>query len=215
MNTNFVKVNILQINLKALISLFLMLIVSSTILIQSAFAQMSTNNLPKIVKTPTVPSFFQIEKHSWSSQNFLEEINKERSKKRIVKLKENKELNRLAKLRLEDMVNNNYFAHESPTGNGIDELLITSTYNYEWRGENLAYGEFENEADVTKSWMESKWHKYNILYPDFKEIGTAHTVTNFRGGKYLVVVQVFGSQVNKDIVIKNTNQNSKNIISKK
>jgi uncharacterized protein YkwD len=192
-----------------------MLIISSTILIQSAFAQMSTNILPRLPKTPTIPNFFQIEKHAWSSQNFLEEINKERTKKKLGKLKENTELNRLAKLRLDDMVNNNYFAHESPTKNGIDDLLLTSTYDYEWRGENLAYGEFVNEADVTKSWMESKWHKYNILYSDFKEVGTAHTVTNFKGGKYLVVVQVFGKEIKKDIVIKNINQNSKNIISKK
>ena len=117
-------------------------------------------------------------------------------------LKENTELNRLAKLRLDDMIKNNYFAHESPTGNGIDELLDTSNYNYEWRGENLAYGDFNNEADVTKSWMNSKWHKYNILYKNFEEVGTAHTVTSFKGGKYLVVAQVFGKEIKNNNLAK-------------
>jgi uncharacterized protein YkwD len=51
--------------------------------------------------------------------------------------------------------------------------------------------------------MQSKWHKYNILYPDFKEAGTAYAVAEFKGGKYLVVVQVLGSQIkeNKNLAI--------------
>ncbi len=186
MNTNLQKVNtrksLLKINTKYLISLFLIAFLSFSFFIQNVSAEMSTNN--------------------WSNTNFVKEINKERTKKKLSTLKENEELNRLAKLRLEDMIKNNYFAHESPTGNGIDELLLTSAYNYEWRGENLAYGEYENESDVTKSWMKSKWHKYNILYPNFKEVGTAYAVAEFKGGKYLVVAQVFGSQIsNKNIII--------------
>jgi uncharacterized protein YkwD len=180
MNTNYEKVNILPINLKSIISLFIMIILGFSILIQNSFAQMETNT----------------EKYNWNNKTFLKEINKERTKRKLSALKENAELNRLAKLRLDDMLKNNYFAHESPTGNGIDELLLTSSYDYEWRGENLAYGEYEDEKDVTKSWMKSKWHKYNILYPNFKEVGTAYAIADFKGGRYLVVAQVFGSEIN-------------------
>ncbi len=187
MNTNLQKVNtiesLLKINTKYFISLFLMAFLSFTFFIQNVSAEMNTN--------------------TWSNQSFVKEINKERTKKKLSKLTENTELNRLAKLRLDDMIKNNYFAHESPTGNGIDDLLLTSSYDYAWRGENLAYGEYESESDVTKSWMGSKWHKYNILYPNFKEVGTAYAVAEFKGGKYLVVAQVFGSEIkdNKNIII--------------
>ena len=191
MNTNLQKVktkqNTLTINLKSILGIFLIAILSFFIISQNTFAEAGTQTVG----------------YNWSNKNFLKEINKERTNKKLGKLKENKELNRLAKLRLNDMITNNYFAHESPTGNSVDELLINSTYNYEWRGENLAYGEYQDERDVTNSWMSSKWHKYNILYPNFKEVGTAYAIAEFKGGKYLVVAQVFGSQIkdNKNIVI--------------
>ena len=194
MNTSFVKVNIEQNTfarsvLRLSVSLFLIITLLFLVAISQSFAQTNTNSLNSfdLPKTPNAPKLSKIQKYSWSNKNFLKEINKERTKKKLNTLKENVELNRLAKLRLDDMVKNNYFAHDSPTGNGIDELLITSSYNYEWRGENLAYGEFESEVDVTKSWMGSKWHRYNILYRDFEEVGTAYVVTDFKGGKYLVV----------------------------
>lgn len=202
MNTSYIKVNMEQSTsgrsaLRLFISLFLITTLLFLVAISHSFAQTNTNSLGSfdLPKTPSVPKLLKIQKYSWSNKNFLKEINKERTKKKLNTLKENVELNRLAKLRLDDMIKNNYFAHDSPTGNGIDELLTTSSYDYEWRGENLAYGEFENEADVTKSWMASKWHRYNILYKDFEEVGTASTVTDFKGGKYLVVAQVFGKEI--------------------
>lgn len=207
MNTSYVKVNILQNTYKgSVLRLFVIIFLSYSFSINYSFSQMTTSstnsNLFNLPKTPTVPKLLKIEKYSWSNKNFLKEVNKERTKKKLSILKENTELNRLAKLRLDDMIKNNYFAHESPTGNGIDELLDTSNYNYEWRGENLAYGDFNNEADVTKSWMNSKWHKYNILYKNFEEVGTAHTVTSFKGGKYLVVAQVFGKEIKNNNLAK-------------
>ena len=69
---------------------------------------------------------------------------------------ENKELNRLAQERLQDMTKSNYFSHHSPNKKSLDDLLPTSDYKYSARGENLAYGEFEDEADVTNSWMQSE-----------------------------------------------------------
>ena len=37
--------------------------------------------------------------------------------------------------------------------------------------------------------------KYNILYKKFKDIGVAYAVVdNYQGGKYFVVINVFGVQ---------------------
>ena len=132
--------------------------------------------------------------HSWSNTEFLNKVNKERSSRSLKDLKENTELNRLAEERLRDMISSNYFSHDSPNKKDIDSLLFKSSYSYQVRGENLAYGDFSDESDVMNSWMKSKWHRYNILYPSFEEVGTASIVANYMGGKYLVVVQVFGKE---------------------
>ena len=130
----------------------------------------------------------------WSDKALVDKINLERSKGGLVVLKENDELNRLARERLKDLIENNYFSHTSPYKKSLDDILPASSYDYSVRGENLAYGEFDNEGDVTKSWMNSSGHKYNILYKNFREIGTASSVANYMGGKYVVIVQVFGAQ---------------------
>ena len=133
--------------------------------------------------------------NNWSNKKFLQNINSERSKKNLGVLIENKELNRLAQERLGDMIKSNYFSHYSPNKKSLDDILPASDYKYVARGENLAYGEFEDEADITNSWMQSEGHKYNILYKKFKDIGVAYAVVdNYQGGKYIVVVNVFGSQ---------------------
>ena len=133
--------------------------------------------------------------NNWSNKKFLQNINSERSKKSLTKLTENKELNKLAQERLGDMIKSNYFSHFSPNKKSLDDLLPISDYKYGARGENLAYGEFEDESDIINSWMQSEGHKYNILYKKFKDIGVAYVIVdNYQGGKYIVVVNVFGSQ---------------------
>ncbi len=146
------------------------------------------------------------EDYAWSDSSFVTNMNSERASKNLSSLTESAELNRIAEQRLADMIEKNYFSHKSVTSsvNAYDILLASTTYDKKIRGENLAYGEFENENDVMKTWMNSKWHKYNILYRDFREVGTASAVADFRGGRYLVVVQVFG--------VKKYNIEDKNVI---
>lgn len=142
-------------------------------------------------------------KYSWTANSFLNKINKERKKEKLGNLKLNQDLNFLAKKRLDDLISNNYFDHASPTGNDIDYILKSSNYKYDKRGENLAYGEFDDEGDVVKGWMNSRWHKYNILYADFNNVGIAQRVTrDYMGGEYVVVVTVFTKEDSKEAVVK-------------
>jgi uncharacterized protein YkwD len=130
--------------------------------------------------------------YPWSTNSFISSLNQERKKQKLNPIKSNKELERLANARLDDMVSKNYFAHYCTNCQDVDTLLASSTYSYEFRGENLAYGEYENENDVTKAWMRSQSHKFNILYPAFEEIGVAYKMAKYKNGYYLVVVTVFG-----------------------
>ncbi len=136
--------------------------------------------------------------YNWSKKSFLNQINNHRISKKLNTLTLNNDLNRLAEIRLNDMEINNYFAHESPTNNDIDSILTYENYSYDKRGENLAYGEFVNEADVMQGWLNSKWHKYNIEYSDFNNIGVAHKIVkDYMGGDYVLIVTVFTKEENK------------------
>jgi uncharacterized protein YkwD len=140
--------------------------------------------------------------YSWSSNKFLSEINKARSEEKLTKLVINKDLSKLAQMRLNDMTKNDYFAHESPSGNDIDSILKRQKYKYLERGENLAYGEFVDEKDVMVGWMNSKWHKYNIEYAEFNNIGIAHkVVSDYMGGDYILVVTIFTKEKSASKVI--------------
>lgn len=147
--------------------------------------------------------------HAWSSTKILGEINNHRKIQKLSQLQINNELSKLAMMRLTDMEKNDYFAHESPTDNDIDSILTLASYKYDERGENLAYGEFINEADVMNGWMNSKWHKYNIEYSSFNNIGIAHKVVrDYMGGNYILIVTVFTKE-EKAVVKKETQSESK------
>jgi uncharacterized protein YkwD len=140
--------------------------------------------------------------YAFTNKEFINELNKERKREKLSDLTENKDLNKIAEERLKDLIEYNYFAHDSPSGKNVDYFLNNSNYEYIKRGENLAYGEFKNEDDVTAAWMQSKWHKYNILYPDFDQIGIAYYKGNYMGGEYLLVVHVFAESSNTNLASK-------------
>ncbi|MCX6718382.1 MAG: CAP domain-containing protein [Candidatus Staskawiczbacteria bacterium] len=118
-------------------------------------------------------------------------------------LKENQKLNEAAQLKAQNMVQNNYFAHTSPTGVSPWAWFLKAGYNYKYAGENLAIGFFDSQ-EVYQAWLNSPSHKANIVNPNYTEVGTA-VLDGFGSGNTIVVVQEFGSQLPvKTAVAKNT-----------
>jgi uncharacterized protein YkwD len=105
-------------------------------------------------------------------------------------LVENPKLVKAAELKAANMVQNNYFAHTSPTGITPWHWFMQAGYNYKFAGENLAVGFFDSE-EVYNAWLNSPSHKANILNPNYKEVGTA-VVGGFGQSKTIIVVQDFG-----------------------
>lgn len=106
-------------------------------------------------------------------------------------LAENQKLGQAAQLKAENMVQNNYFSHTSPTGITPWHWFLQVGYNYKYAGENLAIGFFDSE-EVYKAWLNSAEHKANIINPNYKEIGTA-VLGGFGKNNAVVVVQEFAS----------------------
>ncbi|MBR3721015.1 MAG: SH3 domain-containing protein [Clostridia bacterium] len=113
-------------------------------------------------------------------------INQQRANNGLSALKVDSELQRVARIKAQDMVNNNYFDHNSPTYGTPFNMMKNFGITYKTAGENIA-GNSSNSAAVT-AWMNSSGHRANILNNSYNYTGLA-VVSSSRYGK--VYVQMF------------------------
>ena len=113
-------------------------------------------------------------------------INKQRINNGLQALKEDGEVQKVARIKAQDMVSNNYFAHESPTYGTPFQMLKKFNISYKTAGENIAANS-SNSSAVT-AWMNSSGHKANILNSNYNYTGIG-VVSSNRYGK--IYVQMF------------------------
>ena len=118
--------------------------------------------------------------------------NTQREKYGLPPLKENAELDASAAIKIEDMFQKQYFAHISPTGEGVGDLAEQAGYKFIAIGENLALGNFENDGTLVQAWMDSPGHRENILNTRYQEIGVAVLKCTFEDKITWLAVQHFG-----------------------
>ena len=113
-------------------------------------------------------------------------INKQRTNNGLPALQNDSEVQRIARIKAQDMVNNNYFSHNSPTYGSPFDMLKSFKVSYKTAGENIAANS-SNSSAVT-AWMNSSGHKANILNSSFNYTGIG-VVSSPRYGK--MYVQMF------------------------
>ena len=113
-------------------------------------------------------------------------INKQRTNNGLAALKNDSEVQRGARIKAQDMVDNNYFSHTSPTYGSPFDMLKSFKISYKTAGENIA-GNSSNSSAVT-AWMNSSGHKANILNSNFNYTGIG-VVSSPKYGK--MYVQLF------------------------
>lgn len=113
-------------------------------------------------------------------------INEQRKEYGLNELQTYSELQRVAKIKAEDIVNNNYFSHTSPTFGTPFEMLKGEGIVYKYAGENLAGNETGIKA--VNAWMNSPTHKENILDADYEYTGISVVDSPIYGKVY---VQLF------------------------
>ena len=118
--------------------------------------------------------------------------NNQRRQNDLANLAANEKLNAAAQAKVEDMFKNQYFAHVSLAGLGVEHWADQSGYEYVALGENLALGNYESDQDLVQAWMDSSGHRANILNTSFEEIGIAVKNGEFEGQDNWLAVQVFG-----------------------
>ena len=102
-------------------------------------------------------------------QRTLDLINEYRVQNGLRKLKPFSELQEVAKLKAEDLVNNEYFAHTSAVLGTPFEMLKDNEVTYKIAGENLAGSTTPEKA--VEAWINSTSHRENILEERFEYTG--------------------------------------------
>lgn len=129
-----------------------------------------------------------------TTQELLVDTNQERSRQHETDLAINSKLSAAAQAKANDMVNRDYWAHNTPDGKTPWAFLKNSGYTYQIAGENLAHG-FLNAHSVVAGWMNSPEHRENLLNDDYEEVGFGiATSDNFQGkGKTTLVVALYAT----------------------
>ena len=96
--------------------------------------------------------------------------NAQRAQYGLAPLTINWELSRMARYKSQDMVDHNYFDHNSPVYGSPFQMMKSFGISYSTAGENIAMGQ-RTPQEVVTAWMNSPGHRANILNKNFKQIG--------------------------------------------
>jgi uncharacterized YkwD family protein len=105
--------------------------------------------------------------------------NQIRVKNGLPPLSLNWELARVARFKSQDMRDQHYFSHQSPTYGSPFNMLKSFGIQFSYAGENIAAGQ-RTPQEVVNSWMNSPGHRANILNRNYTKIGVGYA----SGGEY-------------------------------
>jgi uncharacterized YkwD family protein len=116
-------------------------------------------------------------------------VNQERAKNGLGALSVDSALTKTATLKSQDMAENGYFSHTSPTYGSPFDMMKQFGITYRTAGENIAMGQ-TTPAQVMEGWMNSPGHRANILQSSYTKIGVG--VAQNSSGRYYWTQQFIG-----------------------
>ena len=106
-------------------------------------------------------------------QRVYELTNEEREKHGLAPLEIDIKLSKVSRDKSQDMLDNQYFSHDSPTYGSPFDMMKAYGIEYQAAGENIAKGQNTPE-EVVNAWMNSQGHRENILNSSFTHIGVGY-----------------------------------------
>ncbi|HMM62116.1 MAG TPA: CAP domain-containing protein [Candidatus Saccharibacteria bacterium] len=103
----------------------------------------------------------------------------------------NDKLTKAAYMKAQDMFDNQYWAHDSPSGVEPWKWFGDAGYKYSEAGENLAKN-FTTTGAVMTAWLASPEHRANILKNDYKDVGFAIVKGDLKGQDTILIVAFYG-----------------------
>ena len=143
-------------------------------------------DLPTSTKAPSSDDDYTTVSVSAQEQFAWNLLNSDRTANGLSPLPLDAALSRIARIKAEDMRDQGYFAHESPTYGSVSNMLRHFGYAFNAAGENIAH-----HATVEKSqaaFMSSEGHRRNILSSSWTRAGLG--VAYDKNG-FVYVVQLF------------------------
>ena len=113
-------------------------------------------------------------------------VNLDRSNYSLAPLTLDSELCRIARLKSEDMRDNKYFAHTSPTYGDVRSMLTKMGYSYTAAGENIAHHATVEKAQAAL--ISSPGHRRNILPTSYTRFGVGSALD---ANGYVYLTQIF------------------------
>lgn len=113
-------------------------------------------------------------------------LNQDRAANGLPALTLDSELSRLARLKSQDMNDNHYFAHESPTYGNAASMLTAFGYAYNGVGENIAHHATVEKAEA--AFLSSPGHRINIMGSQWKKVGIG---VCFDSNGFVYLTQIF------------------------
>ena len=96
-------------------------------------------------------------------------LNNDRARYNLVPLTIDPVLCRIARIKSEDMRDNQYFAHTSPTYGDVRKMLTHFGYDYRAAGENIAHHATIEKAQA--AFLSSPGHRKNIMSSGYTKVG--------------------------------------------
>lgn len=136
-------------------------------------------------ETTTAAQVSNTANNTSTARQILNLVNEERAAAGLSALTLDSSLTDAAQLKAQDMADNNYFSHTSPTYGTPFQMLSSLGISYKTAGENIAKGQKSADAVMT-AWMNSEGHKANILNSGYGKLGVGYV--NQNGTTYWVQI---------------------------
>lgn len=117
-------------------------------------------------ETAKAPSTSQL---TADEKQMFDLVNKERQKAGVKPLEIDMRLVKTARLKSKDMIDKNYFDHNSPTYGSPFDMMKKFGISYNTAGENIAGNQTVQAAHTAL--MNSQGHRENILNPSYTKVG--------------------------------------------
>ena len=116
--------------------------------------------------------------------------NDERTKAGIPELRLSQRLSQAAMLKANDIIQNQYWDHTSPSGVEPWQWIQKVDYVYSEAGENLAR-DFSTANGTVAGWMASEKHRENMLKTSYSDVGFAVTTGELNGSPTTIIVALY------------------------
>lgn len=124
---------------------------------------------PDATKTPSTGDDYTTQNASVQEQIAFNLLNSDRAANQRQPLQLDATLSRLARLKSEDMRDNHYFSHESPTYGNVRDMLTEFGYSFNGCGENI--GHHANVEKCQAAFLSSAAHRQNIMSTAWTKVG--------------------------------------------